>query len=75
MPYGEGSGRPKARVCLILASISAKTLLDQRGQDLIEYALVVALIALAATAGLSTIAASIGSVFSKVGHTLSTYTS
>jgi pilus assembly protein Flp/PilA len=50
-------------------------LLDECGQDLIEYALVVALIALAATASLSAIASSIGSVFSKVGHTLSTYTS
>ena len=62
-------------MCLILGFITAKTLFDERGQDLIEYALVVALIALAATASLSAIAGSIGSVFSKVGHTLSTYTS
>jgi pilus assembly protein Flp/PilA len=75
VPYEEGSGRSRGSGCLILAFISAKTLLDERGQDVIEYALVVALIALAATAGLSTVAASIGSVFSKVGHTLSTYTS
>jgi pilus assembly protein Flp/PilA len=75
VPYGEGSGRSRAGACLILELISAKTLLDERGQDVIEYALVVALIALAATAGLSTVAASIGSAFSKVGHALSTYTS
>jgi len=62
-------------VYLIGTLISAKTLLDERGQDVIEYALVVALIALAATAGLSTVAASIGSVFSKVGSKLATYTS
>jgi len=61
-------------VCLIGTLISAKDLLDESGQDLIEYALVMALIALAATAGLSTVAASIGNVFSKVGNTLSTYT-
>jgi pilus assembly protein Flp/PilA len=57
-----------------IASINA-ALLDERGQDLIEYALVVALIALAATAGMSTVANSIGSVFSKIGNTLTTYTS
>jgi pilus assembly protein Flp/PilA len=58
-----------------VAFTGAKALLDECGQDLIEYALVVALVALAATAGLSTVATSIGNVFSRVGHTLSTYTS
>jgi pilus assembly protein Flp/PilA len=62
-------------VCLIGAFIGAKALLDESGQDLIEYALVIALIALAATAGMSTVAASIGNVFSKVGNMLSSYTS
>jgi pilus assembly protein Flp/PilA len=48
---------------------------DQSGQDLIEYALVVALIALAATAGMKTLATSISSAFGSVGTKLSTYTS
>ena len=48
---------------------------DQRGQDLIEYALVVSLIALAATAGMSAVATSISTAFSKVGSKLTTYTS
>ena len=36
--------------------IRARNLADDNGQDLIEYALVVALIAFAATAGMSTLA-------------------
>jgi len=48
---------------------------DESGQDLIEYALVVALIALAATAGMSTLATKISTAFSSVGTKLGTYTS
>lgn len=48
---------------------------DQSGQDLIEYALVVALIALAATAGMSALATKISTAFSSVGTKLGTYTS
>ena len=47
---------------------------DQSGQDLIEYALVVALIALAATAGMSTLAKNISNAFTSVGTKLSGYT-
>jgi pilus assembly protein Flp/PilA len=39
---------------------------EESGQDLIEYALVVALIALAATAGMSSLANGINSAFDKV---------
>jgi pilus assembly protein Flp/PilA len=46
---------------------------DENGQDLIEYALVVALIAFAATAGMSGLAASINTAFNHMGTTLSTY--
>jgi len=59
--------------------VKAQTLLqamkDERGQDLIEYALVVSLIALAATAGMSAVATSISTAFSRVGSKMSTYTS
>lgn len=48
---------------------------DERGQDLIEYALVVSLIALAATAGMSTVAGNINNAFGKVGSKLATYSS
>jgi pilus assembly protein Flp/PilA len=48
---------------------------DEQGQDLIEYALVVALIALAATAGMNTVAKDINLAFSSIGSKLTTYTS
>ena len=48
---------------------------DESGQDLIEYALVVALIALAATIGMKTVANGINSAFSKLSEILGTYIS
>ena len=52
-----------------------QTLLNDNGQDLIEYALVVALIAFAATVGMKSLATSINSAFVNIGSTLTTYTS
>ena len=46
---------------------------DESGQDLVEYALVVSLIALGATASMSSLATSFSTAFSKVGSKLSTY--
>jgi pilus assembly protein Flp/PilA len=43
---------------------------DESGQDLIEYALVVALIAFAAIAGMNYIASELNVAFSKVGNKL-----
>jgi pilus assembly protein Flp/PilA len=48
---------------------------QEEGQDLIEYALVVALIALAATAGMQTVANDINIAFSNIGSKLTSYTS
>jgi len=48
---------------------------DEQGQDLIEYALVVSLIALAATVSMSAVATSISTAFSKIGSKMATYTS
>jgi pilus assembly protein Flp/PilA len=50
-------------------------LMHEEGQDLIEYALVVALIALAATAGMTTVATAINTAFTDVGTRLTTYVS
>ncbi len=50
-------------------------LLNDNGQDLIEYALVVALIAFAATVGMKSLATSINTAFANIGSTLTTYTS
>ena len=48
-----------------------RLLSDESGQDLIEYALVTALIAFAAVAGMNSIASSLNSAFSKIGSKLS----
>ena len=45
------------------------------GQDLIEYALVVALIAFAAAAGMSGVATKINTAFTAIGTKVETYTS
>ena len=48
---------------------------NRKGQDLIEYALVVALIAFAAAAGMSSVATKISDTFIAIGAKISTYTS
>ena len=53
----------------IAVSVRASLLKDE-GQDLIEYALVVALIAFAATAGMNTLATDINAAFTNIGTTL-----
>jgi len=48
---------------------------DEAGQGLVEYTLIIALVALAATAGMSTLASYLNSAFTKVGSKLGTYIS
>jgi len=62
------------RRLLLKFYLRAQVLRENNGQDLIEYALVAALIALAATAGMNTIASDINTAFSNIGTTISTYT-
>ena len=51
--------------------IKAQNLLSQdEGQDLVEYALLIALIALAATAGMSKLATALSGAFSTMGTTV-----
>jgi len=59
----------------LVSKLYSKLRRDDSGQDLIEYALVVALIAFAATAGMSSVAGKINSAFTKIGTTLTTYVS
>jgi pilus assembly protein Flp/PilA len=47
---------------------------EEEGQDLIEYALLVALVALAATAGMNTLATAINKTFTTLGSSLTTAT-
>jgi pilus assembly protein Flp/PilA len=59
---------------LMKLSVKMQTaLMSEEGQDLIEYALVVALIAFAATAGMSTLATKLNAAFIGIGSTLTTY--
>lgn len=51
--------------------IRAQILREDSGQDLIEYALVVALIAFAATVGMGSVATGINAAFSKISSKLS----
>ena len=56
------------------AAVARAFFQKEEGQDLIEYALVVALIAFAATAGMNTLATNINTAFTNIGTTLTTYT-
>ena len=56
---------------LLLVFAKFRGLLNREdGQDLIEYALVVALIAFAAVAGMNTLAQDINNAFISIGNTL-----
>jgi pilus assembly protein Flp/PilA len=56
-------------------SIKIQSILKgEEGQDLIEYALVVALIAFAATVGMGALASDINSAFTQIGTRLTTAT-
>jgi pilus assembly protein Flp/PilA len=58
----------------LMLCLKVQDLLKQEdGQDLIEYALVVALVALAATAGMGTLATDINQAFTTVGNKLTSY--
>jgi len=59
----------------LILKVSAKmqnVMMSEEGQDLIEYALIVALIAFAATAGMGSLATKINAAFVSIGTTLTT---
>jgi pilus assembly protein Flp/PilA len=67
-------GRTQMKDKLLMLSIKLRTILsDEQGQDLIEYALLVALVAFGATAGMSSLASAINTAFSNVGTVLGNY--
>jgi pilus assembly protein Flp/PilA len=55
--------------------LSKGFLQDENGQDIVEYALVVALLALGATASMSSMASAVSDAFSSIGSHLATYSS
>jgi pilus assembly protein Flp/PilA len=58
----------------ILYSGMQRLIMREEGQDLIEYALVVALIAFAATVGMQALATDINTAFTNIGTVLVSYT-
>ena len=62
---------------LLLSARPTLTLLhrEESGQDLIEYALIAALIALAATVGMGSVAKALNTAFSSIGQKLTNYAS
>jgi len=59
---------------LLRLYVKFQMLREENGQDLIEYALVVALIAFAGAAGMNTVATKINEAFTNIGTKLGTYT-
>ncbi len=56
-----------------LVSILARLHREEEGQGMVEYVLIVALVALAATAGMSSLATALNNAFSAVGSLLNSY--
>ncbi len=52
-----------------------EAMVDESGQDMVEYAIVMGLIALGATVTMKALATSIGTAFSNVGTKVQNYTS
>jgi pilus assembly protein Flp/PilA len=61
----------KLKLAATLKPMLSALIRDESGQDLIEYALVAAIIALGATAEMTTLAGTITSAFTKIGTSLS----
>jgi pilus assembly protein Flp/PilA len=62
-----GSLSPSLLSLFVKRQILKKLWLGEGGQDLVEFALVIALISLGATASMSTVATAIGTAFNSVG--------
>ena len=56
-----------------VVSILARLHREEGGQGMVEYVLIIALVALAATAGMTTLAKAINSAFNVVGSLLNSY--
>ena len=63
------------RLLLCLYFKTQDLLKSEQGQDLVEYALVVALIAFGATAGMKALAGGLNTAFNNISTTLASYTS
>jgi pilus assembly protein Flp/PilA len=59
---------------IAMLRLAIKAIMKEQGQDLVEYALVVALIAVGATAGMRTLANDINTVFGNIGTSVTSLT-
>ena len=62
------------QILLLNLYVKGQFFREDKGQDLIEYALLAGLIALAATAGMSTVAGDVNNAFSSIGGLVTSYT-
>jgi pilus assembly protein Flp/PilA len=58
---------------LVKAQVALTNLKNEDGQDLVEYALVVALVAFAATAGMKSLSNGLNTAFNQIATTLASY--
>jgi pilus assembly protein Flp/PilA len=73
--YGSGHGLPKTSTTRGITMNFLKRLWkEEEGQDLVEYALLVVLLALAATIGMKSLATAINTTFIAAGTNLTTNT-
>jgi pilus assembly protein Flp/PilA len=56
-----------------MSNLILKSLKDESGQGLVEYLLILALVAFAATAGMGNLASGLNSAFAKIGEVLGSY--
>lgn len=59
---------------LIRIRALAASLFDERGQDLVEYAVVASLISLAAVVAMSSVATAISAAYTQISNTFASYT-
>ena len=57
----------------VMIHTSFSSLLDDRGQDLVEYAIVASLISLAAIVGMRSVATALATAYTNLGARLGTY--
>ncbi len=58
-----------------ISNVFARLHQEEEGQGVVEYVLLIALVAFAATAGMNSLASSVNSAFSQVGTILAKYIS
>jgi pilus assembly protein Flp/PilA len=69
-PSGKSKPKGKPEMTLLYVIHKLQSLTNEEGQDLVEYALLVALIALVCISGVSNVATAVNNVFSNISSSL-----